>query len=147
MCAQNAAPSWTRQIAVVARGRVSIALAVAELRDVVVRPAQRHVQEAERVEHRQRGLAERFEQALERGVRGAAAVGVAAHAVDDHQQCGLLLRRDRDAVLVVFAVSEETQVCILDPQAGSGARPVSCYTSAPAIGRARRFISPRDTPV
>jgi hypothetical protein len=38
----------------------------------------------------------------------------------------LLRRGDRDAVLVVFAVSEETQVCILDPQAGSGARPVSC---------------------
>ena len=47
-------------------------------------------------------LAERFEQALERRVRSAAAVGVAAHAVDDHQQSGLLLRRDRDAVLVVF---------------------------------------------
>ena len=73
-----------------ARPRVD-RLAVAELRDVVVRPAQRHVQEAERIEHRQRGLAERFEQALERGVRGAAAVGVAAHAVDDDQQRGLLL--------------------------------------------------------
>jgi hypothetical protein len=59
----------------------------------------------------------------------------------------LLLRRDRDTVLVVFAVSDETQLCILDPQAGSGARPVCCYTSTPRpIGRARRFISPREHP-
>ena len=33
---------------------------------------------------------ERLEQALQRGVRGAAAVGVTAHAVDDDQQRGLV---------------------------------------------------------
>ena len=56
---------------------------------------------------------------------------MAAHAIDDDQQRGMLGRRDRDAVLVVFAVSEETDIGVFDPQAGSGARPVSCYTSTP----------------
>src|SRR5688572_4919608 len=129
-----------------ARPRVD-RLAVTELCYFVVRTAQRHVQEAERIEHRQRSLAERFEQALERGVRGAAAVGVAAHAVDDDQQRGLLRHRDRYAVLVVFAVSEETHICVLDPQAGSGARPVSCYTPPPRpCSRARLYITAH-TPV
>jgi hypothetical protein len=113
-----------------ARPRVD-RLAVAELRHIVVRPAQSHVEKSERIEQRERCLAERFEQALQCSVRSAAAVGVTAHAVDDDQQSGLLLRGDGDAVLVVFAVSDETQLCILDPQAGSGARPVCCYTSTP----------------
>ena len=127
-----------------ARPRVD-ALAVAEPRHVVVRPAQRQMQEADRIEHRQRRLAEGIEQALERGVGGAAAIGMAAHAIDDHEQRGLIGRGDGDAVLVVFAVTDQTQICMLDPQARAPAAKalqlLHFHASAKLSGR--RFIAPR----
>ena len=83
------------------------------------------------------GLLERIQQALQRGVGGAAAVGMAAHAVDDDQQRGLVRDRDGDAVLVVFAITDQTQICMLDPQARAPAgRPSDCYTSNPRRDRA-----------
>ena len=54
----------------------------------------------------------------------------------------LSVRRDRDAVLVVLAVTEQTQICILDPQARAPAA-TACqllHFHATAISRARRFI-------
>ncbi len=56
------------------------------------------------------------------------------------------VRRDRDAVLVVFAVTDQTQICILDPQARlRPRRPVSCYTSTPRRSAGRGALYHRAT--
>ena len=68
---------------------------------------------------------------------------MAAHAVDDDQQCGCSLRRDGDAVLVVFAVTDQTQICILDLQARAPARACQLLHFDATDRPAQRFISSR----
>jgi hypothetical protein len=90
-----------------ARPRID-ALAVAQPGHVVMRAAQRQMQEADGIEHRQRCLLEGIEQALQRRVGGAAAVGMTAHAVDDHEQRGLIGRGYGHTVLVVLTIPDQT---------------------------------------
>ena len=99
-----------------ARGRASTLKPAPELDHFLVRPAQRQVQESQRIEDRMRRLPERLEQRRERGLGGARAFGMAAHAVDHHQEHGLLGGRDGDPVLIFFAVADEAHVRGLDLQ-------------------------------
>ena len=52
----------------------------------------------------------------ERGLGGARAFRVAAHAVDHHQEHGVVGGRDRDSVLIFFAVADEADIRGLDLQ-------------------------------
>ncbi len=74
------------------------------------------MQESERVENRMRRLPERLEEARERGLGRARALGMAAHAVDDDEERRFVVGGDRDPVLVFFAVADEAQVRGLDLQ-------------------------------
>jgi hypothetical protein len=81
-----------------------------------------------------RCLVEGVEQTLHGRVGGAAAIGMAAHAIDHDHQRRLVRSRNGDAILIVFAITDEAYICILDPQARAPAgRLFSCYTW-------RRFI-------
>ena len=62
----------------------------AELHDLLVRASERQVEEPERIEERLRGVPEGLEHDSLRDLRGARAVGVAAHAVDHHEQRRML---------------------------------------------------------
>ena len=64
-------------------------------------------------------LLERVEQALERSVRSTTAVGVTAHAIDDDEERRLVARRDRDAILIVLSITDQAEICVLDPQSAS----------------------------
>ena len=117
MCAQYAAPSCTRHTAHGrARPRVD-ALTVAQPRHFVVRPAQRQVQKAHGIEHRQRRVPEGIQQAFQCCIGGAAAIGMATHAVDHDQQRRLVVGGYRNPVLVVLTITDQTYICMLDPQA------------------------------
>jgi hypothetical protein len=96
-------------------------LRAAQPGNFIVRATERQMQKAQRVENRLGRLLEGVEQALQRGISRTTAVGMTAHAVNDDEKCSVISRSNGDSVLVVFAVTNETQVCILDPQAlGSG---------------------------
>ena len=99
-----------------ARGRCSSGTFTPSFDHFFVRAAQRQVQEAERIEHRLRRVPERLEHDLERRLRGARAVRVTAHAVDDDQQGGMLGDRDGDAILIVVAITEQADFGVLDAQ-------------------------------
>ena len=93
----------------------------ADAHDFLVRTAQRHVQKAQRIEQRLRGVPERFEHGLLRDLGGTRAICMAAHAVD-HEQQGRVLGNGRDdAVLVFFARPDERDIGVLDPQEGTRA--------------------------
>jgi hypothetical protein len=53
-----------------------------------------------------RSLPESFQQRGQGGFSGARSLGVAAHAVDYDQQRCLVGRRNRDPVLILFAVAD-----------------------------------------
>jgi uncharacterized protein (TIGR00255 family) len=78
--------------------------------------AERQVQESERIEQRLRGMPERLEQGLEGDLGRARTFGVAAHAVHDHQQHGMLGDGHRNPVLVLLATPEETQIGVFNLQ-------------------------------
>ncbi len=90
--------------------------AATELDHGIVRAADRKMQEAFGIEHR----AARFPEIADHGsygsLCGVRAVGVPAHAVHDGKQCGAVADRDRDAILVFFAIPEEAQIRVLDVQ-------------------------------
>ena len=109
----------------------------AELDDFFVRAAQRQVQEAERIEQRLGRVPEGFEDHLLRDLGRARAIGVAAHAVDDDEQRGVLGDRGGDPVLVLLAASEQADIGVLDPQEGFRA----------SVRLRLRFISPAQTSV
>ena len=44
-------------------------------------------------------------------------MGVAAHAVDDHHQQGLVVRDEVDAILVLRPIARQAQLCIIDAHA------------------------------
>src|SRR5512138_1597310 len=72
---------------------------------------------------------EGVEETLERRIRSAAAVRMTTHAIDDDQQHRFIIRGDGNSVLIVFPVSDQTQVSMLDPQARAPAeRAINCYT-------------------
>ena len=77
----------------------------AELRDFLVRAAERQMQEAERIEDRLRRVPEAFDQRLDGGLRGLGAIGMTTHAVDDDEQGGMLRDRDGYAILIVVATT------------------------------------------
>jgi hypothetical protein len=106
-----------------ARARID-ALAAAEPRHVVVRLAQRQMEKTERVEQRVLRLMEGIQQALERGVSRATAVGMASHSVDHDQQRRLVGCRHGDAILVVLAIADQAYFCMLNPQARAPAKKV-----------------------
>ena len=90
-----------------------------------MRPAERHVQEAQRIEQRLRGMPERFEHGFLGDFGRAGAIGVPAHAVDDREQDCPVRVGDGDSILVFFAVADQAQVRMLDLQ-GTLRRPSSC---------------------
>jgi hypothetical protein len=49
----------------------------------------------------------------------ARAIGVAAHPVDNHEQCALLSNRGRDPVLVLLAPAQQAYVGVVHPQEDS----------------------------
>jgi hypothetical protein len=53
-------------------------------------------------------MLERIQQTLKCGIGRSAPVGVPAHDIDDDHQCGIVIGRDGDAILIVFPVSNET---------------------------------------
>ena len=87
-----------------------------ELHDFFVRPAQRQMQEAQRIENGMRSLPERLEQGGERGFGRTRAIRMAAHAVDHDQQHGIFGGCHRDPVLIFFAVADEAHIRGLDLQ-------------------------------
>jgi hypothetical protein len=87
-----------------------------ERHDGLMRAAQLQVQEAERIEHRLRRVPESLDQQFRRRLGRQRAVGVSAHAVDDHQQCRFLRHCDGAAILVVFPPADQAEVCIVDAQ-------------------------------
>ena len=77
----------------------------AELGHLLVRAAQRQVQEAERIEDGLRRVPERLDQHLDGGLGGLGAIGMTAHAVDHDEQGRVLRDRDGDAILIVAATT------------------------------------------
>ena len=103
MCAQYALPFWTRHTAMVARGRVSSAGWCRAARRRRARdPAPDAGSRADR--DIGSGVCQKDSSSTLSAVSAARAIGMAAHAVDDHQQRRLLGDRDGDAILVVFAI-------------------------------------------
>ena len=92
------------------------AQALPELHDFFVRAAQGQMQESQRIENRMRRLPERLEQRGQRSLGGARAFRMSAHAVDHHQQHGVVGGRHRDPVLIFLAVTDEADVRGLDLQ-------------------------------
>ncbi len=90
--------------------------AAAGLHDGLVHAAQSQVQEAERVEQRLRRVPERLDQHLLRDLGGARAIGVAAHAIDDHEQRGMFRNRHGAAILVVLAPTQQADIGVFDAQ-------------------------------
>ena len=76
------------------------------------------MQEAHGVEERLRGVPEGFEDDLLRYLGSLGSVRMASHAVNDHEQRGMLGHRGRDPVLVLFASAQETDIGVVHPQEG-----------------------------
>ncbi len=72
--------------------------------------------ESERIKNRMRNLPERFEQRRESGLGGARPLGVAAHAVDHHQEHRMIGGSDCNSVLILFAVADQADIRGLDLQ-------------------------------
>jgi hypothetical protein len=62
------------------------------------------------IEYWQRLPAERLAEGIDRDLRGPGTVGMAAHAVDGHQQHGGAVADHGDAVLVLMAAADEADV-------------------------------------
>ena len=97
-----------------ARGRKSTAELATERDHGVMRPRQHAVQETLRIEYRQRRGREHVLHDFERGLGGARTVGMAAHAVEYQQHCGVVGDDDRTAVLVVLPVTERGDLRVFD---------------------------------
>ena len=82
--------------------------AFAELDHSIVRARERQGQKALRIEHRQRHLGERFLERRDGHFCGARAVGVAAHAVDDHHQQRFAAGNEIDAILVFRSIARQS---------------------------------------
>ena len=63
-----------------------------------------------------RRLPEGFQQRGQRGLRGARTFGMATHAIDGHQEHGLLRISHRNAVLVFLAMADEADIRGFDLQ-------------------------------
>ena len=74
------------------------------------------MQEAQGIENRMGCLPEGFEHGRERGFRSARALRMAAHAVDHHQEHGLIRGRHRDSILIFLAVADQAHVRGFDLQ-------------------------------
>ena len=74
------------------------------------------MQKSERIEYGMRRLPERLEQGRQCRFSGARSLGMAAHAVDDHQQHGVLRRRHGNPILIFFAMADEADIRGLDLQ-------------------------------
>ncbi len=86
---------------------------------LLVRGAERQVQEADRIEERRRRGLEALAGDLQRDLGGALALGMAAHAVAGDQQCGLLADHGADAILVGLARAQQAEFSVFNAQAGS----------------------------
>ena len=85
---------------------------------VFVGPAQRQVQESQRIEDGLRRVPERFDQRLDGGLGGLRAIRVATHAIDDDEQSRMLGDRNRHAILVVGAIAQQADFGVFDAQGG-----------------------------
>ncbi len=74
------------------------------------------MQKTQWIEYRMRRLPEGLEQRRKRSFGRARAFRMAAHAVDHDQQHRVIGGRDRDSVLILFAVSDEADIRGLDLQ-------------------------------
>jgi hypothetical protein len=81
-----------------------------------VRAPERQVQEAERIKQRLRRVPEGVHDHPLGDLRGARAIGVSAHAVDDHQQRRALGDRGCHPVLILLAPAEQAHVSEFEPQ-------------------------------
>ena len=97
-------------------------LGIAQARDLVVRAAQGQMKKAKRIENRSRRMLERIQQAFQSCVGGTTAVGMPTHAIDHDEQRGFIVDSNGNAILVVFPVSDQTQVSMLDPKARAPVR-------------------------
>ena len=87
-----------------------------DLYHFLVSASEREVQKAKGIEDRLGRVPERFEQHLLRHFRCASAVGVAAHAIHHHQQARMLRDGRRHSILIVFSMTEETDIGVFDLQ-------------------------------
>jgi len=74
------------------------------------------MEEPERIENRMARLPEALEHRCQRRLRSLRAFGMAAHAVDHREQRCILGNCDRHSVLIVVAMAEQRDICILDLQ-------------------------------
>ena len=67
-----------------------------------------------------------------------------AHAVDHHEQRCLVVGGDGGAILIVFSITDQTEICILDPQARAPAgRLILLFTLVPTSEAALYTIGER----
>jgi hypothetical protein len=88
----------------------------AELDDFFVGATQRQMQKAERIEHGVGGLPKRLDQSRQGRFRGTRTLGMAAHTVDHDEQRGMLVDRNGDPVLILFAVAYQADIRGFDLQ-------------------------------
>src|SRR5580698_5413417 len=88
----------------------------ADAHDLLMRATEGHVQKSERIKQRLRRVPEALEQHALRELRRSRAVGVAAHAVDHHQERRMLSYRCRDAVLILLTSPKKADIGVLDLQ-------------------------------
>ena len=81
-----------------------------------MRPTDGQMQKADRVKDRMLDTVECIPHRLHSQLGCTGPVGVAAHAIDGDQQDRLLVRHDHNAVLVLFPITDQAQICILDSQ-------------------------------
>ena len=100
----------------VARGRISCGSPRPSVDHRIVGPPDRQVQESLGVEERTTRLPELADHGAYRHVGRPGAVGMAAHAVHDDEECRPVADGDGDSILVFFAIPEEAQIRVLDMQ-------------------------------
>jgi hypothetical protein len=81
-----------------------------------VRATDRQVQKALGIEQRTSRFPEVTDHRADGGFSRARTVRMTAHAVDDREKRGAVGARDRNPILVLFAVSEQAQICVLEVQ-------------------------------
>jgi len=79
----------------------------ANAHDFLMRAAESHVQEAQRIKQGLGRMPERFEKSLLRDLGGARTIGVPAHSIDHDEQNRMLGNCRDDTILVFFARPEQ----------------------------------------
>jgi len=85
--------------------------AVTQFDDAFMCASEGQRQEALRIKNGSRNVGERFFENFERHFRCARALRVPAHAVDDGKQQAIVLGEYRDAILILRAIAQQTDLC------------------------------------